>query len=150
MGLEGFSSLQSLLYHHFLPPRVKRVEDLGPARPEFSEYGPIRHRAFTTADLPAGGDPVSARRALFGNNDVILSISRPNRSMDYAYRNAQAYETWFAHEGNGVLHSQFGRLPFGPGDHHPFQDYLADPTGNARARFFVIEPADRAAQTLPQ
>jgi homogentisate 1,2-dioxygenase len=22
MGLEGFSSLQSILYHHFLPPRV--------------------------------------------------------------------------------------------------------------------------------
>ena len=23
MGLEGFSSIQSILYHHFLPPRVK-------------------------------------------------------------------------------------------------------------------------------
>ena len=26
MGLEGFSSIQSILYHHFLPPRVKRTE----------------------------------------------------------------------------------------------------------------------------
>src|SRR5512146_1884726 len=68
MGLEGFSSLQSLLYHHFLPPRVKQVEDLGLATPEFTDYGPIRHRAFASADLPAGGDPVSARRPLLGNN----------------------------------------------------------------------------------
>ncbi len=28
MGLEGFSGLESILYHHFLPPRVQRVEDL--------------------------------------------------------------------------------------------------------------------------
>ncbi len=29
MGLEGFSGLQSILYHHFLPPRVREVDDLG-------------------------------------------------------------------------------------------------------------------------
>ncbi len=31
MGLEGFSGIQSILYHHFLPPRVRSVEDLGSA-----------------------------------------------------------------------------------------------------------------------
>ena len=35
MGLEGFSSIESILYHHFLPPRVREVEDLGPAKPEY-------------------------------------------------------------------------------------------------------------------
>jgi homogentisate 1,2-dioxygenase len=60
MGLEGFSSLSSLLYHNFLPPRVKKVEDLGPTRPEYSEFGPIRHRPSTAAGLPAGGDAVAA------------------------------------------------------------------------------------------
>ena len=34
MGLEGFASIQSVLYHHFLPPRVKEVELLGNAKPE--------------------------------------------------------------------------------------------------------------------
>ena len=29
MGLEGFSGIQSILYHHFLPPRVLEVEDMG-------------------------------------------------------------------------------------------------------------------------
>ena len=33
MGLEGFSSLASILYHNFLPPRVKHVEDLGSRLP---------------------------------------------------------------------------------------------------------------------
>jgi homogentisate 1,2-dioxygenase len=141
MGLEGFSGLQSILYHHFLPPRVKHVEDLGAAAVEYTEYGPIRHRAFRTADTPKGGDPVSARRVLFGNRDVTLGVSRPIKSTDYFYRNAQAYEVWFSHEGTGTLYTQFGVLPFVPGD------YLIIPYGTTwkmeldepEARFFIIE-----------
>lgn len=145
MGLEGFSGIQSILYHHYLPPAVVRTEFLGPAAPEYVEFGPIRHRAFATADMPAGGDPVSARRVLLGNEDVTLGISRPAASMDYFYRNQQAYELWFAHEGQGVLRSQFGRLPFGPGD------YIIIPYGvtwkmeleGDGARFFVVESQSR-------
>src|SRR3989304_2533040 len=55
-------------------------------------------------------------------------------------RNGQAYEVWFAHEGSGVIHTQFGRLAFGPGD------YVVIPYGttwrmdlDGPARFFVIE-----------
>jgi len=141
MGLEGFSGLQSILYHHFLPPRVQKVEDLGPASVEYADYGPIRHRAFRTADMPTGGDPLSARRTLLGNHDVTLGLSLPARSMEFFYRNAQAYEVWFAHEGTGLLHTQFGQLSFGPGDYLviPFgTTWRMQLTGGA-ARFFVIE-----------
>jgi len=145
MGLEGFSGIQSILYHHYLPPAVVHAEFLGPAVPEYVEFGPIRHRAFATADMPAGGDPVSARRVLLGNADVTLGISCPAASMDYFYRNQQAYELWFAHEGQGVLRSQFGRLLFGPGD------YIIIPYGvtwkmeleGDGARFFVVESQSR-------
>ena len=61
MGLEGFSSIQSILYHNFLPPRVMKTEDLGPATPEFVDFGPIRHRAFKTAQTPPGVDPLAGR-----------------------------------------------------------------------------------------
>jgi homogentisate 1,2-dioxygenase len=117
MGLEGFSGIESILYHHYLPPRLVRAEELGTTRPEYAPFGSLRHRAYATADVPAGGDPVAARRVLLGNADVTLGISRPSQSMSYFYRNAQAYEVWFAHEGSGVVHTQFGRLPFGPGDY---------------------------------
>ncbi len=140
MGLEGFSGLQSILYHHYLPPRVAKTEDLGPADSDYAEYGPLRHRAFATAGVPAGGDPVSARRLLMGNRDVTLGIARPTQSMDYFYRNAQAYEVWFTHEGSGTLRTQFGSLRFGPGD------YMVIPYGTTwamalegEARFFIIE-----------
>jgi homogentisate 1,2-dioxygenase len=140
MGLEGFSGLESILYHHYLPPRVAKTEDLGAAQSEYADFGPLRHRAFATAEVPAGGDAVSARRVLLGNQDVTLGISRPTQSMNYFYRNAQAYEVWYTHEGQGSLHSQFGRLDFSPGD------YLVIPYGTTwridqpgECRFFVIE-----------
>ncbi len=140
MGLEGFSGLESILYHHFLPPRVLKVEDLGPAKTEYSDFGPLRHRAFATADVPEGGDPVSARRVLLGNRDVNMGVSRPTQDMDYFYRNGQAYEVWFTHEGSGILKTQFGGLGFEPGD------YIIIPYGTTwqmqldeACRFFVIE-----------
>lgn len=140
MGLEGFSSIQSILYHHFLPPRVKKTEDLGSAKPEYVDFGPIRHRAFKTAQTPLGPDPVTARIPLLGNNDVILGVSRAKDSMDYFYRNSQAYETWWVHEGSGTLKSQFGNLPFRKGD------YIVIPFGTTwqmelseECKFFTIE-----------
>jgi homogentisate 1,2-dioxygenase len=141
MGLEGFSSLQSILYHHFLPPRVAKTNDCGPAKPEYVDFGPIRHRAFQTHQTPLGTDPVSGRIPLLGNNDVILGVSRaPKGTMEYFYRNSQAYETWWVHDGSGVLKSQFGNLPFRKGD------YIVIPFGttwqmelNEETKFFTIE-----------
>jgi homogentisate 1,2-dioxygenase len=141
MGLEGFHGIQSILYHHFLPPRVLKAEYLGATTTEYSEYGSLRHRAFKTADMIAGGDPVSARRVLLGNRDVTLSTSRPTSSMTYFYRNAQAYEVWFVHEGVGELRSQFGNLLFEPGDYIviPYGTTWQMMLGTGEARFFVIE-----------
>jgi homogentisate 1,2-dioxygenase len=140
MGLEGFSGIESILYHHYLPPRVSKIEDLGKVEVEYADFGPLRHRAFATGDIPQGGDPVSARRVLVGNNDVTMSVSRPSQGMNYFYRNGQAYEVWFTHEGDGILKTQFGNLRFGSGD------YIIIPYGttwlmqlDGPARFLVIE-----------
>lgn len=141
MGLEGFSSIQSILYHNFLPPRVKRTEDLGSRKPETVDFGPIQHRAFKTVEAPVGTDPVSARIPLLSNNDVTLGICRASGSMDYFYRNAQAYETWWVHEGRGTLKSQFGNLPFHEGDYIviPFGTTWQMTLESKEARFFTIE-----------
>jgi len=141
MGLEGFSSLQSILYHVFLPPRVREVEDIGSATPEYADFGPIRHRAFSTGQTPLGTDPISARIPLLGNKDVILGVCRARKSMEFFYRNAQAYETWFVHEGSGELKSQFGNLQFRPGDYIviPFGTLWQMTLSTPEARFFTIE-----------
>jgi homogentisate 1,2-dioxygenase len=111
------------------------------------DFGPIRHRAFATTDAPLGTDAVSSRISLLANKDVILGVARPSKSMDYFYRNAQAYETWWVHEGSGVLKSQFGNLKFRTGD------YIVIPFGTTwqmhidgdEARFFTIENPSQIA-----
>ncbi len=141
MGLEGFSGVQSILYHHFLPPRVVQAEALSSTKVEFEDFGAIRHRAFQSASLKAGGDALSARTPIMGNRDVMLSLSRPNSSMTYHYRNAQAFEVWFTHEGEGYLDTQFGVLPFSSGDYLviPFGTTWRMELASPDARFFVIE-----------
>ena len=92
MGLEGFSGIQSILYHHFLPPRVVAVEDLGPARPEFVEYGPIRHRAFATAII-AAALTLTATPVLSGIGGAIADISIPAMLVVTLVMNLRPYDS---------------------------------------------------------
>jgi homogentisate 1,2-dioxygenase len=141
MGMEGFSGIQSILYHHHHPTRVSHFECLGDAKPKFVEFGALRARQLRTEPFPAGGDAISSRKVMMGNSDVYIGMSRPNQSMQGYYRNAQAYEMWFVHEGQALFRSQFGQLDLRPGD------YLIIPYGTTwkielkspEVRFLTLE-----------
>jgi homogentisate 1,2-dioxygenase len=52
------------------------------------------------------------------NNDLVMGICLPLfADTDYFYKNGEADEILFIHEGRGELISQFGVLPFEPGDY---------------------------------
>lgn len=141
MGMEGFSGIQSLLYHHHMPTAVSKVESMGSAEVEYADFGALRARQFRTKEVKPGGDALESLTFFLGNDDVTMGISRPTKDMEYFYRNGQAYEMWFCHEGTGHLRTQFGKLPFGPGD------YMVIPYGvtwqmkldSDEGRFFVCE-----------
>lgn len=123
MGVHGFSGIQSLLYHVRPPTQVERSELLRPLCLEYEGPGALKHRLFKSLQVQPGGDAVEGRIPLMGNPDVLLSVVRPDRPMDYWYRFAHGDEVIFVHEGKGVLESQFGLLDYEPGD------YLVLPTG---------------------
>ncbi|MFZ5816356.1 MAG: homogentisate 1,2-dioxygenase [Bacillota bacterium] len=123
MGTRGFSGIQSILYHIHPPTAVRRVTDLGPVVREYEEPGALRHRHFRTGGLEPGGDILTGRRLLMGNQNVTISIARPNQPMDYFYRNGEGDELLFIHEGRGRLQTIYGSLPYQPGD------YLVIPIG---------------------
>jgi len=139
MGLEGFSGIQSLLYHNYPPTRIKKAEKIGNVDPHFVDFGALRARQFRTSRITPGQDALEARQVLLGNEDVWLGMSCPTSSMNYFYRNSQAYEVWFLHQGEVKFRSQFGNLDLRAGD------YLVIPYGvtwqmNTQiARFFTIE-----------
>lgn len=141
MGLEGFSGIQSILYHHYPPTRVRKAEKLADLTPQYIDFGALRARQLRTNKLTPQGDALQSRVVYMGNDDVLLGMSVCNQSMDYFYRNAQAYEVWFVHEGDIHFRSQFGNLDLRRGD------YLVIPFGvtwqmqlrSSTARFFTIE-----------
>nr|MBF6589266.1 homogentisate 1,2-dioxygenase [Ktedonobacterales bacterium] len=140
-GEEGFSGVYSLLYHQFPPTRVSAIARYGRVRPEEWPQETHRHHHLKTKDAEASGDPIAGRRLLLYNRDCAISVVRPTEPMDYFYRNAQADELLFVHEGQGALETTFGTLPYRAGD------YLVIPRGTTwrlaprerEQRFLVVE-----------
>ncbi len=123
MGIHGFAGIQSILYHIYPPTAVRRIEAGISTCIEYVDGHPLKHRHLKSAPAPVGGDAVNGRVPLMGNNDVVLYVARPDKAMDYWYKFAHGDDVLFIHDGTGVLESQFGLLPYRPGD------YLVIPTG---------------------
>lgn len=123
-GRDGFFGRVSHLYRAHRPTDWFRIE------------GPLRPRAFNLLALhPA--DEVEARGLplpVLENSDVRILISRRRRAMPYAFRNGDADELHFVHQGHGVMETDYGPLPYEPGD------YLVLPKGTA----YRMRPADEA------
>lgn len=141
MGTKGFSGIQSLIYHVNQPTQVRKAEKICDVQYEYEEKGALQHRHFLTKDIQAGGDFLEARRIYLANDDVAIGVARPNKQMEYFYRNGEGDEMLFVHEGSGKIESIFGELSFRPGD------YLVIPIGTTyrvvlesdEARFLVLE-----------
>ena len=123
ISVQGFSGLQSLLYHLRPPTQVYKVLSHQDTKILYEESSALRHRHLRTATVAAGGDAIAARIPLLANADVCISVARPTEAMSYWYRFAHGDEVIFIHEGTGILESQYGLLHYRPGD------YLVIPTG---------------------
>jgi len=130
MGTRGFSGIQSILYHLWQPTSLKNANILEREQIETIQGRPLQPSHIKGGEFKSSGDPISARRWLFVNQDVKVGLSTPDKKMDYFYRNGLADEIYFVHEGSGVFRSQFGKMPFCKGD------YIVIPVGIT----FCIEP----------
>lgn len=141
MGTKGFSSIESLIYHHYPPTAVLKYEDLGKIEHPLEEEGPLRHRHLLTFNHKPGGDPITGRRIMLLNNDVRLGVVHPTEEMNYYYRNGEGDEVLFVHEGEGVLETIFGNLPYRRGDYLviPIGTTYRVNTNNTETKMFVIE-----------
>jgi homogentisate 1,2-dioxygenase len=117
MGLEGFTGNESILYHLVSPCRVKELGAFTPIERE--EWVPEKHGhlLMNTYDIAPEGDEISGRRTLMWNDDVEISLCRPDSQMDYFFRNGEGDEVIFVHEGSGTLETIFGDVPYKDGDY---------------------------------
>ncbi|MBU1010108.1 MAG: homogentisate 1,2-dioxygenase [Bacteroidetes bacterium] len=118
VSTEGFSDVYSLIYHAFPPTMVKQIGEPINVAPDIVLDKNMQHRSFRGFDVPSADDYLESRKAVLVNGDVYISLAAPRRSMkDYFFKNSQADEMIFVHRGEGKLHTLYGSLDFGYGDH---------------------------------
>ncbi len=120
---KGFESVYSLLYHHRPPTATLEVRAWDRPAVRLVPNEPLRNRHFKTARVETGGDAIESRRALLGNDDMLVSIAQADRPMEYWYRNTGGDELLFIHHGAGVIETPFGELAYRA------HDYVVMPTG---------------------
>ncbi|MBX3111335.1 MAG: homogentisate 1,2-dioxygenase [Fimbriimonadaceae bacterium] len=115
----GFDGPMTTLYHRNLPTEVAGWEDLGPAAPTYLADEPLRHRHLKTARMTPRGDCVTGRVPLMGNRDCVWNqaLVAENQPDTTFFKNAEADEIYFLHDGTGRLDSMYGSLAVRPGDY---------------------------------
>ena len=115
----GYSGIYSNLYHITPPTRIKAVKQSVPYDTKIVKEHGLKQTHLKTSNVgETGEDYLSAREVVLMNNDVKMALCNPrSRNMDYYYKNAEADEVVFIHDGNGYLLSQFGKLRVKQGDY---------------------------------
>jgi homogentisate 1,2-dioxygenase len=139
---EGFSNDYSLLYHINPPTQIIHTDEAIDVMPIIAEEKMLRHRSFEGFNINPVPDYLKSRVPVLVNNDCHVSLAAPGESMNnYFFKNADADEVIFIHEGKGRLTSSYGELIFNGGD------YLVIPRGTIYQiqfsgpgnRLFIIE-----------
>lgn len=141
-GTIGFDGMSSLLYHNHPPTMVKEVLESIDVAPEIAVDKNMKAIALSGFKAKPEDDFLKSRVPVLVNSDVHLSLASPRKSLrDYFYKNADADEVIFIHEGSGTLRTFVGNIPF------EYGDYLVIPRGmiyqidfdTEDNRLFVIE-----------
>lgn len=139
---EGFSSNYSLLYHVYPPTQIIRTEEPVDVSPKAATDNILKHRSYQGFNIKPEANYLDSRKIVLFNNDVQITLASPQKSLTESFfKNADADEVIFVHEGTGVLKTQYGQIPFGYGD------YLVIPRGtiyqihfnDENNRLFIVE-----------
>ncbi|WP_067461686.1 homogentisate 1,2-dioxygenase [Actinomadura macra] len=147
IGEEGFVADSSLLYHRGIPSEVVAVAP-GEAVPEAAPGGlrpnhPMRARHLRPHELASGGDLVTSRHILLGNDDVLIGYAAADAPSPL-YRNAVGDELVYIESGAARFESVFGWLEADAGDYvivPASTTHRWIPLGEGPVRALVIEAA---------
>ncbi|HRH66558.1 MAG TPA: homogentisate 1,2-dioxygenase [Bacteroidia bacterium] len=124
VSTHGFSSVYSLIYHCHPPTMIKEVGVPYSVEPKLAYQRSLMHQSFEGFNISPADDFLESRKAVLVNNDLHISLAAPRKSMkDYFFKNADADEVLFIHEGEGTFNSIYGSIDFAYGD------YLVIPRG---------------------
>lgn len=139
---EGFSDLYSLLYHANPPTQIVQVGDPFSVAPKIVHDKQLKHRSLRGFSVEPEDDYLKSRKPVLVNDDCQIILAAPRKSMsEYFFKNADADEVIFVHQGSGSLRTMYGNVPF------EYGDYLVIPRGTTYQlefdgqdnRLFIVE-----------
>ncbi len=123
-GTIGFDGMSSLLYHHHRPTMVSEIREPKDLAPRVAVEKNITSRLLQGFQVTPADDFLESREPLMVNSDIIIGLAAPRQSLtSYFYKNADADEMIFVHEGTGTLRTFLGNIDF------EYGDYLIIPRG---------------------
>lgn len=123
-GTIGFVGMSSLLYHTQRPTRIQSFGEAKDVTPKIAVQNNIEPRTLQGFKIIPQDDFLESKKYVLVNKDVYVALAAPKKSMkDYFYKNTDADELIFIHEGSGTLRTMLGNIPF------EYGDYLIIPRG---------------------
>lgn len=135
VSTEGFSDVYSNVYHNYPPTQVISVEEPFSIAPEIAVEKNMICRSFLGFNIKPVSGYLESRVPVLVNSDVYIHLSaptawqsltlsqqpqqpiHPGTAGKYFFKNSDAHELIFVHEGSGKLKTIYGVLDFRPGDH---------------------------------
>lgn len=117
VGTQGFSGMSSLVYHLYPPTRVKQKDKAYSVIPKVVSDHSLDAMSFQGFEVQPENDFLKSRKTLFVNSGLHVGLAAPKNSTEYFYKNADADELIFVHEGSGKVLTMFGELNFQYGDY---------------------------------
>ncbi|MGB5980824.1 MAG: homogentisate 1,2-dioxygenase [Nonlabens sp.] len=141
-GTIGFDGMSTNSYHEHRPTMVKEIKGSYNVAPEIALENHLKSYRLKGFQVPPQPDYLDSRKIVLTNSDVSIILAAPQKSTeDYFFKNADADELIFVHQGTGVLRTHLGNLDF------KYGDYLMIPRGiiykldfdTEVNRFFIVE-----------
>jgi homogentisate 1,2-dioxygenase len=142
VSTEGFHNVYSIVYHCHPPTLVTKIDEPIDVSPRIAQHKNMQHRCYKGFNVKPVEDYLQSRVPVLVNNDVHIVLAAPQQSTKkYFYKNSDADEVIFVHEGSGKMRSIFGELKFSYGD------YIVIPRGTIyqldfdtkNNRLFIVE-----------
>ncbi|MCB0220367.1 MAG: homogentisate 1,2-dioxygenase [Chrysiogenetes bacterium] len=106
LGRKGFYGRVAQLYRRNDPTQYRATSDL--------KLWDFSSRRMSPADE---SDPAGAPLKVLYNEDCAMFVSKRKAAMPHFVRNADADEAHFVHVGTGTFETEFGPVPYEPGDY---------------------------------
>jgi homogentisate 1,2-dioxygenase len=112
----GFSGVYSNKYHIHMPNAIHEIKEVPLHKDVLWPEAPLQYYHCFTNKFAGKGNYITGRNMFLHNGHCAIYTADITEDTDLFFKNAYANEYVFVHYGTGVFYSEYGKIPFVPGD----------------------------------